>query len=1519
MDNLNKIDVKAPIKGMWTDGEHVNQPDGTYSFALNQIQKEEGFVENEEGFIANFIIPTDFIVLGNKYLTNNRYIAFLINLDNTQSEIGIFTKISDTQQQYTSLVKTSLLEFNKANPIKCEVRIRRNQVHVYWVDGLHEARSINIDNLRQHWTSAYATYIDGGGNPNLYGGEKWNIQSFELIKKYSSIPTHGWDIDVKDSGGSILAGSYNFSIQYVDENNNGTNWVHSTQPINIYNDRFTEISYHRIRGSKNTQNDIQNFSATTKSIRLKSYNLDKNFPYYRVAIICANGVNGIPNKVLVSERIPINVDTFNFTGNEASYTETSLTDIYLDRTQILAPKYIEQLENRLILANTKENNYNWCDFQKYASKIKSYRLTQETELNKAFIKSNTKNPSHNITFTGYMPGEVYSFGIVYIMADYTISPAFHIVGRSSTDNNGMDFYEMNYTYLDIHSCNGDYWGTDWEGNSLEGQFVRHHKFPFRKSTGHKLAEKFSNGDIKGRIFRIGFDNIEKPHPDVIGFYIVQHERTDEDKVVVDTAIAGAMVSDQVKYTSFSTWIQNMAQSQRSASIERKGFYFLSPEHQFLNKKENFDKVVVEGAYGQAVIYADLIPNDHDQYPDLLDVPTWLVLPPMGSTHARAVMTENVQAGTSYNQEYHKKKAADDDGFDLAAGYNSRQVFFSFPQANDVFTDDVFRVGYLNAAESFNAFGMKYYNTAWDTKIGMCLFENDYFTDARYNQFTIDTPNPYTLQLADSTSRLLYVSLVKDNKNGYSDFLSRPYYKARTDPYYFGNQNLLNGASGDYGDVYIGSMNLISTFFYQIQVGNFEKKNRVWQIIVGAVLIVAGIILSVISGGASLALTAIGIAGLGTLAITYGVSLAMSGIKFEQAKKMIDEDYTSGLLYGDRSSSECFFGDFIDDTIKWFSSRVTDVFVESSVNVSLRCGVTAGITDFLDSPSDSNIYGYDKYEFESYLVDKLTVIDHEQGSGRLFKGYPSAEVFDINPDFQRKDREKRFYPLADTFDCCNLTDNAYKNRVHYSQQSFQEELSDNYRAFLPNNYRDVESGLGQITNLFRQNNKLYIHTEEGLFYLPANLQERVNNDLISFIGTGEFFSHMPILLSNENIGNLGSINSFGTTETPHGIVFISSREGKVYLLKENGLEILSDRGMSNFFKENSRFKLVEDFKALKDYDLNPDTPQSLIGFYAAYDAENDRLLITKRDYEILPAYRNALEITSLGQSYLDDKLVFTLYDYGFKFNDGDAGTQKELNIENTTPSNTYYADSISYKDYLRSRSFTLSYSFRNQSWSSYHSYLPSFYMVGQNELFSGIISKNDLYKHNSIVAARHNYYQQEDSIIELVLKSNDLDVKTWENIMIDVVAKKIQNETTDDIDRFFTTVLLYNSKQNSTELDVVITNKNGNQQYLSDRLISHVSTIQVDKIEKFWRLNGFRDFVSNYSQASFSKKWDDIKGSYFIDKVIDSSVINMNKEWYELQNFRDKYLVIRLKYSNFNFDSDYLITRYILSNEQLSLR
>ena len=471
------------------------QPVNTYSYCLNGVAEEVGFITNEESNFDVAEIPENYTIIGSVKIERNSYILFLCSSDT--SLIGKFEN-----NQFTELISSKNLNFKKTNYISAVFRKRiNNERIIYWVDGYNLPRSINIDNLEYYYNNAYINWLESSGynrdsiinsiintiinndfvslsdnekitfiyenifnrepdtegfnywisiKPyltdqelvfemllgaqnedlitlnnyinniqinNIFSEDKWDVKKFNLIKSYSKIPKFE-SIEIIDNG-SISAGSYNFAIQYLDENLNSTNWITTSNTVNIYNSQINN-EYYSIRGSRNIESALMSYSVTNKAIKVITSNFDEEYPYYRLAIIQANNMTGIPNKALVSEIKSINDSVYIYSGNNESLSEISISEIEIDKEYINAVECIEQLENRLILASGSALDINFANFQKYASKISSHLSTKKIYLNSIAGEGNCKDPITPFNSIGYMPGEVYSFGIVYVIMKIVI-------------------------------------------------------------------------------------------------------------------------------------------------------------------------------------------------------------------------------------------------------------------------------------------------------------------------------------------------------------------------------------------------------------------------------------------------------------------------------------------------------------------------------------------------------------------------------------------------------------------------------------------------------------------------------------------------------------------------------------------------------------------------------------------------------------------------------------------------------------------------------------------------------------------------------------------------------------------------------------------------------------------------------------------------------------------------------------------------------------------------------------------
>jgi len=512
MQNNNLSTFNA---GLHTDLPPLYQFKGTQRFALNLINEQTvsgngSFTKTNEPSNELYVnLPAGYIPIGKVYIENNDTLIFSVSEDNSFSEIGIMNDFG----KYITLVNTPVLNFRVENQIQATYRLRRGcERNIYWTDNFNPPRVINIDDL--------GLYKDADLN--------WSADKFNLIKIAKQIPSFE-SIAVLEGGGSLPPGSYTVAVQYVDENYNGTDWLNETNPIIIYNallsDQYPEIagSFYSYTPMNNGDNPLS-LGVTSKAIRVILSNLDtNNFPFYRLAFSIADSGGGMPTKTVVSEAISVvnNIYTFSALSN---MTEMTTEELMFEKAFINRAKTIEQHENLLLLGNTKSWEGNLCRLQKYASKIKTDCIIRQSSAVSIRDSGNVKSPLLNVADVagdtedldidvgvgaGYMPGEVYSFGIVYVFKSGFISPVFHIPGRSKTVNGTYSRVEdsdgkvitfpMNtdnnsckttiYPKIGTGNCeNSIYWGYDCDGNLLDGTQIRHHQFPERATINKPLIK-----------------------------------------------------------------------------------------------------------------------------------------------------------------------------------------------------------------------------------------------------------------------------------------------------------------------------------------------------------------------------------------------------------------------------------------------------------------------------------------------------------------------------------------------------------------------------------------------------------------------------------------------------------------------------------------------------------------------------------------------------------------------------------------------------------------------------------------------------------------------------------------------------------------------------------------------------------------------------------------------------------------------------------------------------------------------
>jgi hypothetical protein len=659
---------------------------------------------------------------------------------------------------------------------------------------------------------------------------------------------------------------------------------------------------------------------------------------------------------------------------------------------------------------------------------------------------------------------------------------------------------------------------------------------------------------------------------------------------------------------------------------------------------------------------------------------------------------------------------------------------------------------------------------------------------------------------------------------------------------------------------------------------------------------------------------------------------------------------------------------------------------------------------------------------------------DRNDNKEYIGLALGELYKLNPDYLRINKEKIFYHLPLEYDCCSECQENFPHRIHYSEQSFQEELSDNYRIFLPNNYKDIQGETGEITNLFKIGNDLFIHTLEGLWQMPRNYQERVTDQVVSFIGTGSYFEIPPQKILDDDTGlSAGLQHKWSAIKTPSGYFFVSENQKAIYQFNGKKLNPISSVGLSNWFKENLESKLDKDYNIRNNkiypYKDNPSNPFGT-GFISTYDSKKERLIFTKKDrnftqnivgntgYEIAVCNGQVIvfydfqatidNYENLGYKYLgikDCQMVFSIevieevqvveyvwvppviethfvtYFKGFWEEDDPAhpngGTVTYIiypgGIESTIdniwnndciglpnqgivsyhgcapgcePQETieviitpgYYEQIIKVveqpvTEYLYidgtpledknsiNNSWTISYSLKSNSWISWHSYIPNFYINIPEKFYSWKFGNNGIWKHNNKTNYQTFYGEQYPYILEYVSTSSPTTMIT-NHIRFNTEAKKYDFSTQEyNEERYitFNKAIIYNSRQCSGLIDLIVKDTQSNQQdYLLHQIQNNGNNnFIIDRNETDWTLNDLRDIRIDYTKPIWNSNINSLQSEYYIDKKLNAITMDVNKDWTQLESFRDKYLVVRLIFDN--FADIKLLTNYSIENEQESYR
>lgn len=357
-----------------------------------------------------------------------------LRLSSNAANINIDKPISlDTEVSYDDSV--NLIINDKVNPLKI-VNSR-----FYLID----SDSYKIADRR------------GNLDTNIYTEENFKIET-GLIKTVSSI------IDLEFlgiySGGGMKVGSYTFYFKLSDADGNETDFISESGKVVCHIGAVNQPT--SIRGGLLEEN-------SDKLVKFKLNNLDLAYDYIIIYYTRNSGdeVSENISTYKITDKFKINSTstTISITGFE-NYEQVDDSEINLQYASFEASETIANCQNITFVGNITKDYEVFKTLEKYSLFVTPQLLTDNESENIGNLDYvyNEKYPSiengyeyynaKNIYYRlGYWNEEIYRFGIVYILNDYTLSPVFNIRGIQDLTPTST-FYQ--YTLEDEINYGEDY-------------------------------------------------------------------------------------------------------------------------------------------------------------------------------------------------------------------------------------------------------------------------------------------------------------------------------------------------------------------------------------------------------------------------------------------------------------------------------------------------------------------------------------------------------------------------------------------------------------------------------------------------------------------------------------------------------------------------------------------------------------------------------------------------------------------------------------------------------------------------------------------------------------------------------------------------------------------------------------------------------------------------------------------------------------------------------------------------------
>lgn len=530
-----------------------------------------------------------------------------------------------------------------------------------------------------------------------------------------------------------------------------------------------------------------------------------------------------------------------------------------------------------------------------------------------------------------------------------------------------------------------------------------------------------------------------------------------------------------------------------------------------------------------------------------------------------------------------------------------------------------------------------------------------------------------------------------------------------------------------------------------------------------------------------------------------------------------------------------------------------------------------------------VFGNPVYFVESQVnVDLRQATNENEGNyyPRVGEGIPDDwlqvnrvpiefdNIYNYNKTFSKQNKENFYSYLREDYDFSKLCFQEFPNRAMWSDRTNLNETLNNWLIYRPLNQYDFPKEYGKLTALNGILNRQVLARFENKSQL-YNTAVRLNAESVEvYIGSPELFKGQPPLdIVDTDNGSMGSQHKW-LIKTDMGMVYIDSERGQVVLMQGSNPKILSDIDNEKFFKENLPFYIRKDFPS-----YNTDNHFKDIGLHGVYDSINRRIIITKKDYQLL----NKNVKLRNNQFYLGEQEI-------------------QLTSE-------HFCD----------RSWTMSFSFRTGAWVSWHSYTPNSY-IGYGTYFQNVTG-SDVWTHGKEFDSYCRFNNtQEPYVLEypFVYKKQDEIIQHVEDYSTSLSYTDPDISYENDELLYFNKAFIRSTQQNTGMLNLIPRPLNNMAAYLTYPKYNQDSKdILISKSDGIVSFNTFWDISKDKNKPTIQLSCDKLH------LELDDSNLDYTNKSFSKAPIRAKGVKIRLiRDIETNFK---LISNFIVTQSQTSIK